>query len=87
MAPVLWSIPPAAEGLGASLEPGDAEPEGVALGDAGDAPVLLQATAERSRTGVRTRDASRRGWFDMAAGRGFGRSGSEMNLRKPHKTT
>ena len=79
MAPVLWSIPPAADGLGASLEPGDAESEGVALGDAGDAPVLLQATSERSRTGVMARDARWRDRYDMAAGRGLGRRGSEMN--------
>jgi len=62
-------MPPAALGLGASLAPVEGDPEGAGLGDAAGALPLLQATTERSRTGVRARDARRRGWYDMAARR------------------
>src|SRR4029079_19827796 len=79
-------MPPAADSLGASVGLRQGPADGAPLGDAAGAPVLVQATTDASSKGVTARDARRRGWFDMAAGRRFVGHGSETNLRNPPKT-
>jgi len=79
-------MPPAADWLGASVGLADGPSDGAPLGDAAGAPVLVQATTDASSKGVTARDARRRGWFDMAAGRRFVGHGSETNLLNPPKT-
>jgi hypothetical protein len=82
VAPVLWSIPPPAVGLGSSLGLADG-PDGAALGaEEGLAP-LLQAATETRRRGVKARDARRRDTYDMAAGRRTRRAGSETTPATP----